>query len=163
MRFPAYILGAWLFLAVGGCAVLSPGPAANRPDGEGFAGVGELIVRISLSTEVNSAGDLFATHRIERAWVEIRYLGLDSAGRAVFLRRDHDVLAAGSPAVAAAGAQSAPAAAQAGVAEDPASGDSGPDTHKIHLDLRLARQLRIQGKVIEVVEANATGVVFRLY
>jgi len=37
-------------------------------------------------------------------------------------------------------------------------GIDAPDTN-----LRLARQIRIQGKIVEVIEASASGVVFRLY
>jgi len=38
-----------------------------------------------------------------------------------------------------------------------------PDTREILLDLRLAREIRVQGKIIEIVEASPSGVVFRLY
>jgi len=53
----------------------------------------------------------------------------------------------------------APAAPEAGGNSAPAA----PNTREIALDLRFTRQLRVQGKIIEVIEATASGVVFHLY
>ena len=143
-------------LAAAACATIFPSAVANRPDGEGYAGVGELMVRIRVM-ENNSGGwlDGLAPRRNTRATVELRYLGINSAGRAVFERRDVDKLAG------------APVASSPGTGPEQPSGSAGiampPDTRDILLDLRLARQIRIQGKIIEIVEASDSGVVFRLY
>jgi hypothetical protein len=178
----ALLLAACLALA--GCAVspteataplAPPAGSANRPDGEGYAGVGELLVRIGVQqegpswTESLTAG--LTQRKRERAFVEIRYQGLDSLGRAVFERRDGDALAAAAPntvlPTTAKGTVLAPTAAAVPADADPAAGVNAPpatpNTRDIALDLRLSRQLHIQGKIVEVVEATASGVVFRLY
>jgi hypothetical protein len=171
-------------LGMGGCAsspMASAAPVppaaatANRPDGEGYAGVGELLVRIGVQQEgPNWAESLTAgltDRKRERAYVEIRYQGLDSLGRAVFERRDGDALAAAAPnTVLPTTAKGAVLAPVATVAPADASGGYSaiaapvtPNTRDIALDLRLSRQLHIQGKIVEVLEATASGVVFRLY
>jgi hypothetical protein len=179
--------GAALLLAtllcLEGCAssptaAVAPGaPAAgtaNRPDGEGYAGVGELLVRIGVQQEAagwtETLTSTLAPKKHERAYVEIRYQGLDNLGRAVFERRDGDALAAAAPNTVlptnAKGTVLAPTAAPAsGVDGGPggASAPLAPNTRDIALDLRLTREIHIQGKIIEVVEATASGVVFRLY
>ena len=87
----------------------------------------------------------------ERSAVELRYLGLDSYGRALFERHDVDSIAgAGQSPAPAPGTEAAPAGA-------------GADTRQIALDLRLVRQIHIQGKIVEVLEATRSGVVFRIY
>ena len=143
-------------LAASACTTIFPSAVANRPDGEGYAGVGELIVRIRVMGQNTGWFDrLMPPSKNARATVELRYLGINSAGRAVFERRDLDNLA-GAPVVStpAAGSGLEPGTTAAGLP---------PDTRDILLDLRLARQIRIQGKIIEIVEASDTGVVFRLY
>jgi hypothetical protein len=134
-------------------------PRSNRPDGEGYAGRGELVLRIGMP---DGPGALLPipvpgidAKKTERAYVELRYLGLDALGHAVFLRHDADALA-GVPA-RLAGPAPAPDADAEGAPADP------PDTRRIALDLRRTRQIAIQGKVIEVIEATPSGVVFRLY
>jgi len=152
---------------------------ANRPDGEGYAGVGELLVRIGVQeggpSWTETLGETVSPGRKhERAYVEIRYQGLDDLGRAVFERRDGDALASAAPntvlPTSAKGAVLAPSAPVPGPADVDASLGNGviappatPNTRDIAMDLRLSRQLHIQGKIVEVVEATATGVVFRLY
>jgi hypothetical protein len=150
---------------------------ANRPDGEGYAGVGELLVRIGVQQGGPSWAQTITdtvsfNQKRERAYVEIRYQGLDNLGRAVFERRDGDALAAAAPntvlPTTARGTVLAPAAPAAPGGDDNlASGaiapPATPNTRDIAMDLRLSRQLHIQGKIVEVVEATASGVVFRLY
>ena len=190
-RLPAgawYALLAATVLAMCGCAAspsassVPAAPAAgsaNRPDGEGYAGVGELLVRIGVPQEgpgwTQTVTDtLSISRKHERAYVEIRYQGLDDLGRAVFERRDGDALASAAPntvlPTSAKGAVLAPSAPVPGPADVDASLGNGviappatPNTRDIAMDLRLSRQLHIQGKIVEVVEATATGVVFRLY
>ena len=142
-------------LAASACTTIFPSAVANRPDGEGYAGVGELIVRIRVMGQNTGWFEGLIPSKNARATVELRYLGINSAGRAVFERRDLDNLA-GAPVVStpAAGSGLEPGTTAAGLP---------PDTRDILLDLRLARQIRIQGKIIEIVEASDTGVVFRLY
>lgn len=149
------VLGAVL-LAVAACMATAPAAIANRPDGEGYAGVGELLVRISVPQGSGGPFESLKPHKGERAVVEVRYLGLNSAGRAVFERHDVDTLAGPPvpPRSAAAAYEVAPGTAGALLPLD---------TTEILLDLRLARQIRIQGKIIEILEASASGVVFRLY
>lgn len=149
------LLALTVLLAAGACTTLFPSTVANRPDGEGFAGVGELIVRIRVLEDNAGWFNGMMPRKNARATVELRYLGINSAGRAVFERRDVDNLA-GAPAA------SAPAASS-GLEAGGAPAGLPRDTRDILLDLRLARQIRIQGKVIEIVEASDTGVVFRLY
>ena len=142
-------------LAASACTTIFPSTVTNRPDGEGYAGVGELIVRIRVMGQNTGWFEGFIPSKNARATVELRYLGINSAGRAVFERRDLDNLA-GAPVV------STPAAGS-GLEAGTAPAGLPPDTRDISLDLRLARQIRIQGKIIEIVEASDTGVVFRLY
>jgi len=145
-------LGAWLCCAsiLAACSVLGGQPSAhaNRPDGEGYAGVGQRLVLIGVPAGGGSWYKDFFGKQSDRAAVEVRYKGLDSAGRAVFERRDVDALA---------GTPEAPQAPVDGAAA------ADPNTREIVLDMRLARQLHIQGKIIEVLEATSSGVVFRLY
>ncbi len=132
-----------LVAALGACA--TGNVATNRPAGEGYAGVGELVLQISVPGGHWYDGLIPGE---KRASVEIRYLGIDDAGRAVFERHDVDVLA-GRPVAADTGA---------GIAR------SGPiDTRRIAIDLRTTREIHVQGKIIDVLEASPSGVVFRLY
>jgi hypothetical protein len=143
-------------LVLAGCSALQSDRSANRPDGEGYAGTGAVVMRIGV--QGGSAGWLpnpFAS-RPERAAVEIRYLGLDASGRAVFLRHDDDAIAGKGRAVSP-GALPADAALQDGA---PAA---AADSRQIVVDLRTTRQIHVQGKIIEVIEATAEGVVFRIY
>jgi len=145
-------------LALGACAGPQQSALANRPDGEGYAGVDELLVRIRVVEDGSNWYDALVPHKHERAWVEIRYLGLNTAGRAVFQRHDVDAMA-GTPARP----PFVPAAAVLDAETGTAATTLPADTREIVVDLRLARQIRVQGKIIEIVEASASGVVFRLY
>jgi hypothetical protein len=141
-------------LAVGLVACNStPAPAesggmhisSNRPDGEAYAGKGELVLRIIVAgPDANVLDAIKATEgkaRAEMAHVDLRYGGLDSLGRAVFQRHDVDQLASGRPA----------------------SDGAGGHVQTLTLDLRHVRQLHVQGKTIEILDASDSGVVFRLY
>jgi hypothetical protein len=138
------------------------GAVSNRPDGEGYAGRGELVVRLTVPAATSKLslpgmGEKSDKKLPDRAVVDLRYLGLDSQGRAVFQRHDVDTVA-GAPETPAA------LAGAADVVSKPGEGTDAPiDTRDIVLDLRLVRQIHIQDKVIEVVEATPSGVVFRLY
>jgi hypothetical protein len=161
LQIPRILLCAGLACAGLGLAACSfverPGPTINRPDGEGFAGRGELVVRVSMpgaTSGVTIPG--LTDSRPERASIELRYLGIDSTGRAVFERHDVDKLAGAAAPVPAVGTE-----AESGAA--PADQGLAPDTRLIALDLRLTRQIHMQGKIIEVVEATPSGVVFRIY
>jgi hypothetical protein len=151
-----------LALSLGACALYTPSltQQVNRPDGEGYAGAGELVLRIGQAQEDKSSSNWFGfgnAHRQERSSIELRYVGLDAAGRAVFRRHDVDAIA-GPPV--------APAMEPVALAADQGGGDRTalpPDTRDIVIDMRLARQIRIQGKIVEIVEATPSGVVFRLY
>lgn len=149
------LLAVTAVLALAACTTIFPSVVANRPDGEGYAGVGELIVRIRVMEDKGGWFEGLVPRKNTRATVELRYLGFNSAGRAVFERRDVDHLAG------------VPAASTPAAASDTDTGGAAAglprDTRDILLDLRLARQIRIQGKIIEIVEASDTGVVFRLY
>ena len=144
-RLPALVL----CLVLGACAVVHPKPWTNRPDGEGYAGTGALVLRIGLAGPPAPWYSNPFAPRPERAATELHYLGIDEAGRALFQRSDAD-------AVAGPGRAGAP---------EPVTGDpSGrPDVRRIAIDLRTTRQIHIQGKIVEILEATASGVVFRLY
>jgi len=147
-----------LLLALGACAGPQQSAVANRPDGEGYAGVSELLLRIRVLEDGANWLDTLAQRKRERAWVELRYLGLNLAGRAVFERHDVDVLAG-----AAVPTRYVPAAAVLDTDAGASAAALPADTREIVLDLRVARQIRIQGKIVEILEASASGVVFRLY
>jgi hypothetical protein len=141
------------------CSTFTPPPSSfNRPDGEGYAGRGELVLRIGLTATGGSPFyvDGISQKRPERGLVELRYLGLDATGRAVFQRHDADSLAGAPIAVKD---PAAPVETELKYTPD----SDTPNTRQIVMDLRLTRQLHIQGKTIEVVEASPTGLVFRLY
>jgi hypothetical protein len=159
------ILPCFLALALGACATfLPPNTASNRPDGEGYAGRGELVLRVGMATGGGSPIAIpgLSAHKPERASVELRYLGLDSLGRAVFERHDSDNLA-GQKAPIPPLTEAADSGSDASAAKTASKTADPPNTRQIALDLRLNRQIHIQGKIIEVVEATASGVVFRLY
>jgi hypothetical protein len=150
-------------LALGACAgTAPPSSGSNRADGEGYAGRGDLVLRIGVPASSASLIDApgLSKNKPERGSVELRYLGLDSLGRAVFQRHDSDASAGHPPA------KPEPSIAEAGgkrPGTEESNGPDAPNTRKIALDLRLTRQIRIQGKIIEVIEATPSGVVFRLY
>ncbi len=150
MRRLARVLA--LCLALGACAAGSTGAQSARPDGEGYAGVGALVTRIAVAGQpANWKETLMLRPVHERAAVELRYLGMDEYGRALFERRDVDGIAgAGQAPVAAPGTDAAVVA-------------GGADARQIALDLRLVRQVHVQGKIVEVLEATPSGVVFRIY
>ena len=152
----ARLLVIVLLACLGACAALQPSAQANRPDGEGYAGVGELLVRIRVMDDGTSFFDTLIPRKSQRATVEVRYLGINAAGRAVFQRHDVDLLA-GVPVALAP--RTGTSEAESGYAPS----NLPPDTREILLDLRLAREIRVQGKIIEIVEASPSGVVFRLY
>lgn len=151
-------------LALGACATSGlTGAGSNRPDGEGYAGRGELVLRIGAAP---AGGSFFSLATLtgasaqssEHSAVELRYAGIDSLGRAVFQRRDNDAYA-GPPEPAKIPAGGADLSAKAAVPADA----EAPDTRKIVLDMRLTRQIHIQGKTIEILEATPSGVIFRVY
>ena len=155
LRFSTLLL-LGLALAAGGCSLAErPGPSISRPEGEGFAGRGELVLRIGMPAGGGISIPGVSSQKPERASVELRYLGLDATGRAMFERHDIDTLA-GAPV---------PPSTESGAGEANAqtAGPTAPDTRQIVLDLRLTRQIRIQGKIIEILEATPSGVVFRIY
>jgi len=149
---PAPLFAALVCLQLlGACALPGEAPAAraSRAPGEGFAGVGERVLQISVPDSGGSWYQGIFGSKPLRSTVDLRYMGLDSAGRAVFLRHDGDLRAEAPDARAATPAGAAALA--------------DPRTQEIVLDLRLARQIHVQGKIVEVIEATNTGVVFRLY
>jgi len=138
----AWFLSAGLVLLLASCASDAPGAhkvVASRPDGEGHAGKGEMVLRLQVYAQDASGTFRWLAGRTEQANVEILYQGLDDEGRAVFERRDFD------RAAALDGAHPA------------------QTTRQIAIDLRTSRLLQVQGKVIEVREAAPSGVVFRIY
>lgn len=157
LRIASLLLAAALTAAA--CSTFTP-PATSdsRPDGEGYAGRGELVLRIGLTATGGSPVYVqgISEKRPERGQVELRYLGLDSTGRAVFQRRDADAL--GGTAIAVKD-PSEPVEPELKYTPD----SDTPNTRQIVLDLRLTRQIHIQGKTVEVVEASPSGLVFRLY
>ncbi|HYB52183.1 MAG TPA: hypothetical protein VED47_13840 [Burkholderiaceae bacterium] len=155
-NWPVAILSAFVLLCLGACAGMQQSAQANRPDGEGYAGVGELLVQIRVMEENKGFIESFKPRKNQRATVEIRYRGIDEAGHVVFERHDADLLA-GLPVPPAPGAEGSGGEAAYAASALP------PNTRQIVLDLRLARQIRVQGKIIEIVEAGPSGVVFRLY
>ncbi len=147
--FPFWLLGAMLLVAA--CGTSEPTAVANRPGGEGYAGVGERLVQIRVPSDSGHWWQVEPKAKRERASVEISYVGLDSAGRAVFQRHDIDALA-GAPVLDKS----------AGAAGGEGTGLAA-NTRQIVLDLRLSRQIRVQGKIIEIIEATSSGVVYHLY
>jgi hypothetical protein len=137
----AWYLSATLFLlaSCASSATSTPNIVASRADGEGHAGRGELVLRLRVYAQDASGVLQWLAGRREQATVEILYRGLDESGRALFERRDLD----------RAAAQPGTTAAQS--------------TREIALDLRVSRLLRVQEKVLEVREADPSGVDFRLY
>ena len=157
-------IGSACLLVLAGCTtpLLERDPAssrvsANRPDGEAYAGKGEIVLRLSMS-----AGDANLLQQVhtdlgkvkpEMAHTELRYEGLDSSGNAVFSRRDVDLLAK-------AAAPSSDAKARGEVHENI---EDSRNVEEIVVNLRVKRQIHIQGRTIEILDAHPEGVVFRLY
>ncbi len=165
-RLAALAMGVTAVLGLAGCAApASNASSINRPEGEGYAGVGELLLRVGVQQEPAGLMDSLVPRKKERGFVEIRYQGLDGLGRAVFERHDADALAGDAPGGALPTSAKGTILVPAPAVADPGAliAPIAPNTREIPLDLRLVRQLRVQGKIIEVIEATATGVVFRLY
>lgn len=75
------------------CAPVRTQENASRPAGEAQAGIGEVMLRISLRDSLpNEFGnaDLLGRTR-DRGYVELRYLGLDPEGRPSFRRREVEI------------------------------------------------------------------------
>lgn len=166
------LVALMLAAALGACA--TGGVSTNRAVGEGYAGVGELVLRVAVSGSEHWYDHLLPGGKL--ASVEIRYLGIDDMGRAVFERHDTDALAGrptGSGVVSPVSVSAAPPAAPPDLRRGSGRGQKcGPslgsncaalDTRRIAIDLRTTREIRVQGKIIDVLEASPSGVVFRLY
>jgi hypothetical protein len=130
---------------------------ANRPDGEAYAGKGEVVLRLSMSgPDANVVQQLRSTLgkvRPETARMELRYEGLDSSGHALFSRKDVDVLADPHAEHREAEVHG----------EGRPSDGPGKNTQELVVNLRVQRQIHIQGRTIEILDAHPEGVVFRVY
>lgn len=79
--------------ALAACAPVRMQEAASRPPGEAQAGIGEVMLRISLRDNLPDefgGADMFGRTR-DRGYVELRYLGLDPEGHPSFRRRELEI------------------------------------------------------------------------
>ncbi len=85
---------AWYLIAfpvlLVGCSPIEQHDALDRPTGRAFASVGNMVLRVNKSEDlpnVSGHADIFGRTR-DRGFTEIRYLGLNNEGAAVFRRLD---------------------------------------------------------------------------
>jgi len=79
--------------ALASCAPVRMQEAASRPPGEAQAGIGEVMLRISLRDNLPDefgGADILGRTR-DRGFVELRYLGLDPEGHPTFRRRELEI------------------------------------------------------------------------
>lgn len=139
-----------------------------------YAGVGDNLVRIALKESLPNAfggSDIFGRKR-DRGFVDIRYMGQTPDGRAIFHRKQVDVFSNettmsrsgmrfgqatvntyGNSATVSGFSTGAPAAS---VQALPA------DTIEIALDLAANRTITVDGRQIEIISADASGVSYRI-
>jgi hypothetical protein len=164
-------LGAFLF----GCSPIRQETAVSRPAGvESFASIGDVMVRIDASESLPNAfgkADIFGRTR-DRGFSELRFMGLAPNGVAVFRRRDVDIMT-NETTMSRTGFGSSVATAQAtgqgvivsGVttqAPAPNVAVLPPDTTEFALDLRQGHIITIRDRVIEILDANPSGIRFTI-
>ncbi len=137
---------------------------------ETYVSIGDVLVKVALRESLPNAfggADIFGRKR-DRGYVEIRYMGLDGDGRAVFRRRTVDIysnettmsrsgMRFGSATVTPNGNGAnitgfSTGPAQATVAALP------PDTIEFALDLAKNKILTVEDRQIEILEADSGGV-----
>lgn len=145
----------------------------NQPDNkEVYVSVGDVLVKVSLRESLPNAfggADIFGRKR-DRGFIEIRYMGLASDGRAVFRRRSVDIYTNETTMT-----RSQP---RWGTATITANGDTAhvssfsmgsdratvealpPDAVEFALDLTRNRIITVEDRQIQLVSADSGGVTF---
>jgi hypothetical protein len=169
-----------VWLAIGAIAVVSrsPGETHNRVDrapGQAFASTGDVTRRVDRRDDLPNAfgrADMFGRTR-DRGFVELRYMGTNSAGQTVFRRTDVDIytnettmsqMGFRTTAVTAHQAGNTVVASGMGAAAPPATvGALPPDTVEFALDPTQGRTITIRDHGIEVLQFNSAGIQYRLW
>lgn len=162
-----------LLALLAACAPVRMQETPSRPPGEAHAGIGEVMLRVSLRDNLPDefgGADVFGRMR-DRGFVELRYMGLDEEGRPTFRRRELEVdtnetvfhhmrprttttfSGAAKPGTGFFGRSTTTAASQPVVS-------SRGDEVAFPMDLAQNRTLSLRGRSLEVLEASAAGVRF---
>ncbi len=178
------LLALMAFLAA--CSPVRMQESSSRPPGEARAGVGEVMLRVSLRDNLPDefgGADIFGRTR-DRGFVELRYMGLDDEGRPIFRRREVEVETnetvyhhmAPRTTTTFSGQTSSSVGTPANAWRPPNTGffsgrstttgtarpvvASRGDEVAFPLDLSQSRTLTLRGRSLEILDANASGVHF---
>lgn len=158
-----------------GVALAKQSTSINRTeDRETYVSVGDVLVKVTLRESLPNAfggADIFGRKR-DRGFVEIRFLGLADDGRAIFRRRSVDIYS-NETTMSRSGLRFGSATVES-------DGDSAtitgytvggqratvealpPDTIEFVLDLSKSRIVTIEDRQVEILEADAGGVRFKI-
>jgi len=145
----------------------------SKPSGsQSYASVGDVIIRADATESLPNAfgkADILGRTR-ETGFSELRYMGLNQAKQPIFRRRDVDVVSNASTMtrtpVSTAMVTAQPSGAgytATGIATGPLRENTQvlpPDTVEFALDLSKSRTITIRDHSLEIVDANAAGVIF---
>lgn len=162
-----------LVLTVAGCETVEQHNASSRPVGsDGFVSVGDVVLRVEVTEDLPNAfgrADVFGRDR-NRGFSELRYMGINSSGLAVFRRRDVDVVT-NENTMNRTGLRTATVVAEpsgdgvvaygVGTQTPPPSVQTvDPDTVEFALDLGQGNVVTMRDRTIIVHEATSNGVRF---
>lgn len=147
--------------------------AINVPEGkETYASVGDVLLKVSLRESLPNAfggADIFGRKR-GRGFVEIRFMGIATDGRAIFRRKTVEVFS-NETTMSRSGIRYGSANVQSHGSSATISGYSygapqatvealPPDTIEVAMDLAKGRVITVEDRKIEILKADEAGVSF---
>ena len=175
----AFLLG---LISIAACAPVEMQERASRPTGEGFASVGDVVIRVELRDNLPNVfgrADIYGRTR-DRGFAELRYLGIAPNGMPAFRRREVDIqtnetVFSRMPNMASVQAQSS--GALTGTPSNLSGGSSfqgsgfavAPTAFQqaamqeagdFTLDLSAGRTITLRGRAVDILDANPSGVRF---
>lgn len=164
-----------LSLTLTACAAVETRSSLDRPLGESYASIGDVVLRVTLEEDLPNAfgrADVFGRTR-ERGFTEIRYMGLNSSGYPVFRRRDVNIYS-NETTMSRAGFNVGTATAQryentvtatAVTTSSPQAqiGILPSDTVEIALNPAFGKRITVGAHGIEILDYNAAGVRYRVF
>jgi hypothetical protein len=162
-----------LLLTAASCATVEQHNASSRAIGsDGFVSVGDVVLRVEVTEDLPNAfgrADVFGRNR-NRGFSEVRYMGVNSSGYAVFRTRDVDVVTnentmnrtgLRTATVLAEPSGNGVVASGVGTQTPPPSVQVvDPDTVEFTLDLSRGNVVTMRDRTILVHEATNNGVRF---
>ena len=119
-------------IAVASCSPVETYNRTDRATGQAFASRGDVMLRVDKRDDPPDG----------RGFAELRYMGTNSVGQAVFRRTDVDIGASAPPATV---------------------GALPPDAVQFALDPTLGRTITIQDHGVEILQFNPAGVQYRVW